>query len=217
MRLMMPGNPALFPLTCVISSLTSYLFSDAVLDLLSAVAKINHRPVEEQTLPLLFSSLPDSSPPRGAISERVKIHSVLSALETLCVQAQLFETLVIRLTTKLDLVCVPGPSSLDLSPIPDEEVEVQAAYAHWILTTLGKTLQKKVDRNDPDVAKYIERLVPRIFNLFTFAAFEASGGVSGEDESKERWRKRIRVGTDPRLVKKAGEIITLIVQVLPLV
>lgn len=164
----------------------------------------------------MFSSLPDSSPPRDAISERIKIHSVLNALETLCVHAQLFETLVVRLTTKLDLICVPSLSTT-LPPIPDEEVEVQAAYAHWILTTLVKTLQKKVDRSDLDVAKYIERLVPSIFNLFIFVAFEASDeGVGDENESKERWRKRIRVATDPRLVKKAGEIITLIVQVLPL-
>lgn len=188
--------------------------SDAVLDLLSAVAKVNPRPVEVQTLPLLFSSLPDSPPLRNAIPERVKILNALLALETLCVQAQLFETLVIRLTTKLDLICVPNASSLTPSPITEEEVELHAAYAHWVLTTLAKTLRKKVDREDPDVAKYIERLVPRIFNLFIFSALVVAENDGNEE--KDRWRQRVSVATDPRLVKKAGEIVTLVVQVLPL-
>lgn len=196
--------------------MTWFLVSDAVLDLLSAVAEVNARLVEDQTLPLLFSSLPDTPPARDAIPERVKILNALSALETLCVQSQLFETLVIRLTTKLDLICVPSTSSLATSPGTEEELELYAAYAHWILNTLVKTLQKKVDKGDPDVAKYIERLVPRIFNLFAFAAFVVSDEQTSGDNEKEKWRKRVGVATDYRLVKKAGEIVTLVVQVLPL-
>lgn len=189
--------------------------SDAVLDLLSAVANVSPRSVEEQTLPLLFSSLPDSPPARNAIPERVKILNVLSALETLCVQAQLFETLVIRLTTKLDLICLPNAPSAMLSPITNEEVELHAAYAHWMLNALTKTLQKKVDREDPDVPKYIERLVPRIFNLFVCAAAAASEQNASVEE-EVRWPTRAVVATDPRMVKKAGEIVTLVVQSLPL-
>lgn len=190
--------------------------SDAVLDLLSAVAGVNARPVEEQTLPLLFSSLPDVPPARDALPERVKILNVLTALERLCVHAQLFETLVIRLTTKLDLICVPTASSLAAQPITEEDVELHAAYAHWILNTLTKTLQQKVDKGDPDVAKYIERLVPRIFNLFVFAAFTVSDEAGDSSEEGQRWRKRVSVATDHRLVKKAGEIVALVVQALPL-
>lgn len=200
--------------TTSIQGLFQNLFSDAILDLLSAVAKVNHRPVESQTLPILFSSLPDAPPARLAIPERMKILNVLSALETLCVQTQLFETLVIRLTTKLDLICIPNASSLTPSSATEEEVELHAAYAHWMLITLAKTLQKKVDRDDPDVVKYIESLVPRIFNLFVFAAFVVSEG--GDDEETERWKKRVSVATNPRLVQKAGEIVTLVVQSLPL-
>jgi len=188
-----------------------FSISDAVFDLLSAVAKVNPRPVEAQTLPLLFSSLPDVPPARHAITERIKILNILSALETLCIQAQLFETLVIRLTTKLDLICVPSVSSPTLASVT--EVELHAAYAHWILTTLAKTLQKKVDTKDPDVAKYIERLVPGIFNLFVFSALAVT--EDDGDEGKDGWRKRVSVATDPRLVKKAGEIVSLVIQVLP--
>lgn len=176
--------------------------------MLSAVANVNFRPVEAQTLPLLFSSLPDAPPARHAIPERIKILNVLSALETLCTQAQLFETLVIRLTTKLDLICVPSISLLTQSSAT--EAELHAAYAHWILTTLAKVLQKKVDREDPDVPKYIERLVPGIFNLFVFSAFAVA-----EDDDNGRKRERVSVATDPRLVKKAGEIVSLVIQALP--
>ncbi|KXN92954.1 hypothetical protein AN958_08928, partial [Leucoagaricus sp. SymC.cos] len=188
--------------------------SDAVLEVLSAVAKVNPRPVEAQTLPLLFSSLPDTPPARNDIPARVKILNVLSALETLCVDAQLFETLIIRLTTKLDLICVPNVTSLPSLSATEEEVELHAAYAHWILTTLAKTLKKKVDRDDPDVPKYIERLVSRLFNLFVFAALAVSEDRGGEE--KDEWRKRVAVATDPRLIKKTGEIVALVVQVLPL-
>lgn len=180
------------------------------------MAGVSARPVEEQTLPLLFSSLPDVPPARDALPERVKILNVLTALERLCVHAQLFETLVIRLTTKLDLICVPTASSLAAQPITEEDVEVHAAYAHWILNTLTKTLQQKVDKGDPDVAKYIERLVPRIFNLFVFAAFTVSNEAGDSSEEGQRWRKRVSVATDHRLVKKAGEIVALVVQALPL-
>ncbi|XP_006461777.1 hypothetical protein AGABI2DRAFT_185880 [Agaricus bisporus var. bisporus H97] len=169
--------------------------TSAVLDLLSTVSNISARIVEEQTLPLLFSSIPDVPPARDAIQERVKILDALSALEALCIQAQLFETMVIRLTTKLDLICVPNSTTI-------EELELYAAYAHWILTTVVKTLQKKIDKDHPDVAKYIDRLVPKLFNLLVSAAFTVS------DE--------IRVATDHRLVKKAGELVTLVVQTLPL-
>jgi len=78
------------------------------------------------------------------------------------------------------------------------------------LTTLAKVLQKKVDREDLDVPKYIERLVPGIFNLFVFSAF----AVAGDDDDGGR-RERISVATEPRLVKKAGEIVSLVIQALP--
>lgn len=185
-----------------------FSISDVVFDLLSAVAKVNFRPVEAQTLPLLFSSLPDVPPARHAIPERINILNALSALETLCTQAQLFETLVIRLTAKLDLICVPSTSFLTLSSVT--EAELHAAYAHWILTTLAKVLQKKVDREDPDVPKYIEQLVPKIFNLFVFSAF----AVAEDDDDGGRC-ERVSVPMDHRLVKKAGEIVSLVIQALP--
>lgn len=150
--------------------------------------------MEEQTLPLLFSSLPDQAPSQNAATERAKYWRVLSALTTLCTQSELFETLVIRLTTKLDLVCVPAA-------INDTDAEPSAAYAHSILQTLQKTLAVKVDEGHADVPKYIERLVPRMFNLLIYSAVVPEGGT-------------YMPATHPRVISVAGQIIGLVAQVL---
>lgn len=213
---MIPMALGLVILSSPSGPLADFSLNSAVLDLLSTVSNINARIVEEQTLPLLFSSIPDVPPARDAIQERVKILDALSALEALCIQAQLFETMVIRLTTKLDLICVPNVSSVASQSTTIEELELYAAYAHWILTTVVKTLQKKIDKDHPDVAKYIDRLVPKLFNLLVSAAFTVSDEISDLSEERQLWRKRVGVATDHRLVKKAGELVTLVVQTLPL-
>lgn len=167
--------------------------SDEILDLLTTIASIAPHHIEEQTLPLLFRTLPDVAFSRDAIKERANCWRTLSALQTLCVQPELFETLVIRLTTKLDLVCFPSKGTQDTEP--------NAAYAHSILTTVSNTLSTKVEKSHLDVGKYIDRLVPHIYNLFIFSAF-------GSDEQR-------LLASDPRLVHVAGKIISLVVQTLP--
>ncbi|KII87506.1 hypothetical protein PLICRDRAFT_55462 [Plicaturopsis crispa FD-325 SS-3] len=169
--------------------------SDSTLDLLSTISSTTPRHVEEQTLPLLFSTLPDQSPARDAAAERAKCWRVLSSLRTLCLQPALFETLVIRLSTKLDLICAPTKL-----PTPDADSEPSAAYAHSILTTLSNTLSDKVDKGHTDVPKYIDRLVPRLYNLFIYSALQPESN---------------NPATDPRVVRVAAEIITLIVQTVP--
>ena len=166
---------------------------------MTTISSIAPQHVAEQTLPLLFRSLPDTAPPRSAGGERGKCWRTLSALQTLCVNSELFENLVIRLTTKLDLICLP---SAGLSMSASDDLEPHSAYAHAILKTLSQTLAAKVQRKDPDVVKYIDRLVSHIFNLFVSSAF-----LSDE---------RPMIATDPRLLQVAGEIITLVVQSLPL-
>jgi len=187
------NNPPLTLFSCSILFL-----SDSILHLLTTITSIAPRHVAEQTLPLLFKSLPDAAPPRTAAGERGKCWRTLSALQTLCVQSELFENLVIRLTTKLDLICLPST----WQPTAASDIELDAAYAHAVLKTLSQTLAVKVQRKDPDVVKYIDRLVPHIFNLFISSTF-----LSNE---------RPVMTTDPRLLQVAGEIITLVVQSLPL-
>ncbi|KAJ4473637.1 ARM repeat-containing protein, partial [Lentinula aciculospora] len=167
--------------------------SAPALQLLVTISQKGPHHIKEQTIPLLFSMLPEDAPKRDAALDRARAWRILSALNTLCRPLELFETLVIRLTTKLDLLCVP--SKTDLLPM---DCEPRAAYAHSILTTLHQTLLAKVDEGHTDVAKYIESLVPRLFNLFIYSAL-----VSNEDNL---------IATDPRLITVAGRIIEMVVQ-----
>ncbi|KAF9006023.1 ARM repeat-containing protein [Cyathus striatus] len=166
--------------------------SEEEVDLLGSIAAVALHHIKDQTLPLLFSSLPDVAPSREAVAERAKCWRILSALKVLCVQPELFETLVIRLTTKLDLICIAK----------EWDSEPSAAYAHSILKTISLTLSTKVDQGHPDVVKYVDRLVPRIFNLFIHSALVPN--------------RASMVATNTRLLQVAGEIITLVIQTLSL-
>ena len=144
-------------------------FSGPILDLLAAISKASPKLVEETTLPLLFSSLPDRAPNFEATSERSAYQRTLKSLSTLCVQPALFETLVIRLIAKLDLLChLPDEVMLD-----ENARTCNAAYAHSILVTLGNVIDYKVDAKQPDVPRYMDRLVPRLFALFIEPAVSA--------------------------------------------
>jgi DNA repair/transcription protein MET18/MMS19 len=153
----------------------------------------------EQTLPLLFGYLPDRAPLREATSERERCWLTLSALRSLCVLPELFENMVIRLISKLDLISFPSPEQL---PVVSADLEPTAAYAHMILKTLAQTLTIKVKKKHVDVPKNIDRLVPSLFNIFISSAF-----LSDEREM---------IAIEPRLIQVAGDIITLVVQTLPL-
>jgi DNA repair/transcription protein MET18/MMS19 len=124
---------------------------------------------------------------------------ILSALGRLCIQQELFETLVIRLSTKLDLVCVPP---ISFAKERRSDFEPNAAYAHAILTTLANSLQTKVDLGHTDVPKYIDRLIPRLYSLFIYSA------LLSVDNSA--------VATDLRVISIAAQVVTLVVQTLPI-
>ncbi|KAI5124282.1 hypothetical protein M0805_005129 [Coniferiporia weirii] len=168
--------------------------SDEALDVLITIADRSSDLVEESTLPLLFSSLPDAPPNRDAHVDRAKHWRTLRWLSRLCVSAPLFETLVVRLSTKLDLVCAPKRSVSEDS----DDSEPRAAYAHSILRTLVSVLELKVNAKHSDVPKYIDRLIPRLYNLFIYLALVGDSSQS--------------LNTDSRLLDVAGQAITLIVR-----
>ncbi|OCH91496.1 ARM repeat-containing protein [Obba rivulosa] len=170
--------------------------SDPALDLLREISTFAPRHVATNTLPLLFSTLPDHAPSRSAESERLKYWRTLSSLARLCEQPDLFETLVVRLLTKLDLVCIPPPGT----QVAEEDHEPIAAYAHSILRTIADVLSAKVVKGHKDVMKYIDRLVPRLYHLFIYSALTSDGTYMA--------------ATDPRLVSIAAQVITLITQTL---
>ncbi|KAF9561230.1 ARM repeat-containing protein [Agrocybe pediades] len=173
--------------------------SDLLIELLKTISDIAPRHVVEQTLPILFSSLPDSAPARSDGPGREKCWQILSAVAKLCTQAELFENLVIRLTTKLDLLCFP--SSEQVAAIAADP-EPSAAYAHMILKALYQALASKAIMKHVDIAKYLDRLVPSLFNVFVSSAFLSE--------------ERPMVASEPRLIEVAGQIINLVVQSVPL-
>lgn len=146
--------------------------------------------------------LPEQAPSIDAQSERAEYWRALCALSKLCVQPTLFETLVIRLTAKLELLCSLsvslGVSRGETTRV--EEAERNAAYAHALLLTLANTLSGKVTkaRPDPDVPKYVDRLLPHLFRLFLEAA------VTSEQ----------RVLEDQRLLRVGARIVKLVVEAL---
>ena len=88
----------------------------------------------------------------------------------------------------------------DASENPDVDLEPAAAYAHSILKTLADVLAAKVELGHPDVVKYVDRLVPRLYNLFIYSALAAE--------------ERPMVATDPRLLAVTAQIVTLVTQTL---
>ncbi|TFK26217.1 ARM repeat-containing protein [Coprinopsis marcescibilis] len=164
---------------------------DGVLELLASISDVAPSHIQELTLSLFFSALPDDAPPRDSVEQRVQYWKNLSALEALCTHPQLFETLVIRLSTKLELLCSPSHHPKDNEP--------SAAYAHAILKTLANVLTVKVIKGHTDVPKYIERLVSRLFNLFVYAALHST-------------EETHLIATDRRLLDVSAQIITLVVR-----
>ncbi|KAH9161567.1 ARM repeat-containing protein [Lactarius sanguifluus] len=81
-----------------------------------------------------------------------------------------------------------------------EDTEPSAAYAHALLSTLADVLARKVERGDLDVPKYVDRLVPRLFNLAAYGVLLASGSPGGTGVA------------DPRIIGVSARLVNLIVQ-----
>jgi len=156
------------------------------------------RLVEETTLPLLFSSLPDIAPSTEAYAEHAQYRRILFNLSTLCVPPPLFETFVIRLSTKLDLICASTTTS-------SSEQEMNAAYSYFILSSLSNVLTKKVEIGHADIPKYLDRLVPRLYNLFLHAAIRGEQGDTATG-----------VASNPRLIQAGAKVVQQIMQTVPI-
>lgn len=169
------------------------------LTVLQTLTSISPKTIEEISLPILFGFLPDTAPSKGDVDGREGCIHALSSLEVLCTHPHLFERLIVHLTTKIEIVnsqTIDTGSGLDL-----DGLEASIVYAHAMFKTLDAVITKKLDQDDKDVAKYIERFVPRLYYLF----FEAAVSTDGQKP----------VGQDPRLISDASEIVSSIVSVLP--
>jgi len=152
---------------------------------------VSSRHVTDGTLPLLFIALPDEAPSRNSPTEISKYRRVLQLLTRLCVQPPLFETLVIRLSAKLDILFARAGDAEDAEPI--------AAYAHSLLQTLSHVLAVKVKENHADIPKYLDVLIIPLYNLFVSSALKKPGGIA----------------TNERLLVVAGKVVSFVVRVLP--
>jgi DNA repair/transcription protein MET18/MMS19 len=129
---------------------------------------------------------------REDIEGREKYRRGLSALSHLCVQPDLFETLVVRLSVRLSFLYAPTTAP--------EDPEPSAAYAHALLSTLADVLARKVEGGDLDVPKYVDRLVPRLFNLAAYGVLAAPGSAGVTDVA------------DPRVIGVSARLVNLVVQ-----
>ncbi|KAG9103692.1 hypothetical protein FRC06_008809 [Ceratobasidium sp. 370] len=161
------------------------------LEVLNAIALVAPKPIEETTLPMLFAALPDHAPARDAYTERARYWATLSALSALSMPPTLFEVLVIRLSTKIEIICASTPT----------DRESEAAYVLALLNTLSNVLSRKAEAGDPDIPKYLDRLLPSLFGVMVEAATAA-------EPANE-------VATHPRLLPATATIITLVVRPSP--
>jgi DNA repair/transcription protein MET18/MMS19 len=171
-----------------------------LLNVLGAISDVNTKALEDTTLPLLFNSLPSYGPPRTAHAERAKSRNVLASLATLCLQPTLFETLVIRLYAKLDLIYAPSRQQ-----DPEVDAECDSAYACAILITLRDVLQQKVEKRHADVPKYAESLGEPLFWLFI-------RGSTTPVHSSANAETLSTITSDSRVISAAGKIISILIR-----
>ncbi|OCF43478.1 DNA repair/transcription protein MET18/MMS19 [Kwoniella heveanensis CBS 569] len=145
---------------------------------LTTISTFHPTVIEAITLPLMFHSLPDTAPPASDFTGRDKYRSILGSLTELCAQPALFQTLVIRVTTKLDLLASSSPAQ-DADDNMGEKLdgrECTVVYAWDLLNSLVKVIEQKTKAKHIDLSRYFDQLIPRIWTLVISAAGPRTGG-----------------------------------------
>ncbi|WWC73452.1 uncharacterized protein I206_107422 [Kwoniella pini CBS 10737] len=140
-----------------------------------------HHPtiIESLTLPLLFHNLPDTAPGGEEHIAREKYRSILISLKELCVQTALFQTLVIRITTKLDLLSSPTDKDIDMDGESQfDRRECTIAYCWDLLHALQGVIDMKIKQKHGDLVRYFDQLVPRLMTLVISST--SNEGVFGD-------------------------------------
>ena len=152
---------------------------------LASISNVSPTTIESITLPVLFHSLPERAPTLAQIGEREQYREHLQSLSKLCVQPALFETLVIRITTKLDLlssnvdpasvIAVEGDEPMDEVATTEDYRECEVAFAWDMLNCLSRVIDAKIQAKHVDVIKQFDRIVPRLYTLAVGAAAPSAG------------------------------------------
>ncbi|CAO1628141.1 unnamed protein product [Sympodiomycopsis kandeliae] len=168
----------------------------AALDGLRDIARVNPQVLEDTTLPLLFSRLPDRMPAEDAEgTSKGVVRRSLGALARLCVQDELFEMLVERLFTKLQSTCAASSTSA-------AEKEANVGYFRGLLVTILTVLEEKIAKGDKlDVIVGQGIAIPlRLFSL----VLSSTGGDTAESS----------VSTDEKVIRDVGRLMTVVVRLL---
>lgn len=161
------------------------------LEALATLADLRAPFIEEITLPPLFQLLPDSAPSQESGSATAEYKVALAALAKLCLQPALFETLLIRLLGRIELLCTTSTES-------QAQAQQTVLYAHHLLTTLRVVIEKKVAAGHLDLQTSASRVLHRLCGLFIGSCIRRDRVYSA--------------GRSPRLLTDAGKIVTLLVQ-----
>lgn len=174
----------------------------SVLKVLAVISKLSPKLIEDITLRSMFSALPDIAPSQGAKTERAAYQSIFKSLSELCTQPDLFETFVIRLFTKLELICSAVITMADRLPASELRItaECNAAYAHAILVTVDDVLKAKTAQGHTDLPKYTDRITGRLFALTVDAAGRPDNGAA--------------IVINPRLLKVSQSILLSLIRCL---
>lgn len=163
---------------------------DTALDGLVEISKLHPGVIEASTLPILFTSLPTEASAAGSKAND-DYRRALEALAALCVHPSLFEILSLRLLARFESISASAP-------VEEDDRARASLYAHHLLATLRAVLKAKATAGHEDIAKYLDKFVPRLFGVFILPT------LSAVDEPV--------IAKDSRLLVDAGRVITIIAQ-----
>lgn len=144
---------------------------------LGTICAIHSPIVESVTLPLLFHRLPDQAPSTTDVTAREKYRSILHSLSEICVQPSLFQTLVIRINTKLEILSSASQRTVLDSDTPEQARECAVAYAWDLVNALSTVVDAKLAAKHADLVRYFDQIVPRLYGLAVTAAVPRVGTV----------------------------------------
>jgi DNA repair/transcription protein MET18/MMS19 len=134
-----------------------------VLEALAEVAKIKPQLILDITFPAFLAELPDTETGErrdASMKVRKGYKEILAAFAQVSTERAIFEVLLRRLFSKLDIVLSSIPSSVAGLMLATSTV----TYPHAIIGTIYLVLQKKSLRSDVDLPSYMETLLPTLLN-----------------------------------------------------
>lgn len=161
------------------------------LDALDSLAQSHPDFIEDISLPPLFQLLPDVAPSADDATAIAEYRVALAALATLCKLPALFETLLIRLLSRIEMLCAHTQAK-------PERLQQTVAYLHNLLTTLRVVIEKKIAAGHTDIQNCASRVLHRLSGLFIGRAVLGNSGRSA--------------ALSTRLIADVGKILTLLVQ-----